>query len=159
MPVLPAEPLSTLTLTPTPTSTVRPPPLSSHSLTHLSHLPSRSSTYPTILQHAPFPPTREKVPHNKHLQPRDPHHKHILNNAKPENPLFRAAHSTEVAVLARAKVLLVPCDGGQLPGQLVDGFLEVGGLFRWGALFGREGGAGFVLDLGSGVSAVVSLVR
>lgn len=56
-------------------------------------------------------------------------------------------HRGEVAVLARAEVLLVARDGRQLARDLEDGLLEDGGLLGGGALLGGELGAGLVLDL------------
>lgn len=100
-------------------------------------------------QHAALAPAREKVPHNKHLQPRNAEHEQILNHAEPEDALFRAAHRAKVAVLARPKVLLVARNRRQLPGELVDGFLQVRGLLGGRALLGGEGRAGFIFNLGA----------
>lgn len=94
-----------------------------------------------------LPRPLEKEPHNKNLQPRHAHHDDILNNAEPENPLFRRPHSAEVAVLPRSEVLLVALDGAELAGQFVDAFGQEGGLFGRCALPAGEGGTRFVFDL------------
>lgn len=95
----------------------------------------------------PLPRPLEKEPHHKYLQPRHGDHEHILNDAEPEDARLGAADGAEIAVLARAEVLLVPRDGRQLPGELEHGLGEEGGLLGGGALFGGEGGAVFVFDL------------
>jgi hypothetical protein len=53
-----------------------------------------------------------------------------LDHAEVDNALLRARHSAEVAVLSCSKVLLVSRNGGKLARDLVDGFLQDGGLFR-----------------------------
>lgn len=94
-----------------------------------------------------LPSALEKEAHYENLQRSHRHHHQRLNYTEVENPTLGTPHSTEVAVLTCAEVLLVPRDGRELCGQLVDRFLEVGGLLGAGALAGGELGALLVLDL------------
>jgi len=94
-----------------------------------------------------FPRPLKKEPHNKHLQPRHPHHHHALHHAEIEDPRLGAFHGGRIAVLARAEVFLVAIDGGEVPRDFEDGFFEDGGLGWAGpALGGEEGGGGVVLE-------------
>jgi len=115
-------------------------------------------TYPTSDQHARthFNQTRqhtfaralEKESHDKDLQPSHHNHHNPLNDAKVEYAPLRTPYSAKVAVLARAEVLLIPVDGGELAGDFEDGLFERGVLFGGGALLGGElSGTGLVLDL------------
>lgn len=89
----------------------------------------------------------KEEPHHKHLQPRHADHDQILDNAEPPDPRLCAPHRAEIAILARAKVLLVACDCAQLAGDLVDALLQQTRLLGGGALLcGQRRGAGFVLD-------------
>lgn len=94
-----------------------------------------------------FAGSLEEEPHNKHLQSSHGNHHQSLNHAEVPDTALGAAHSAEVAVLARPEVLLVARDGGQLGGELEDGLLDGGGLFGVGTLARGEFCAGFVLKL------------
>lgn len=63
------------------------------------------------------------------------------------NAFLGVLDGAEVAVLAGAEVLLASGDGRQLAGDLEDGLLEVGRLFRRGALLGGKLSSGLVVDL------------
>lgn len=80
----------------------------------------------------------EKEAHDKHLQPSHRDHHQTLNHTEIEHPSLRAAHSTEIAVLARAEVFLVPRDRGQHGRHFHDRFLDHAGLFGAGALLGGK---------------------
>jgi len=90
-----------------------------------------------------------------------------LDHAKVDNAPLCALHRRKVTVLARAEVLLVSADGGELAGDLEDGLLEDGGLLGGRSLLGGELGAGFILDgdlevdelLGEGTHFVVEAER
>jgi hypothetical protein len=106
----------------------------------------RKSPKQRIIEHT-FPGTLEEEPHNKDLQRSHRNHHQRLNNTEVENPALGTPHRTEVTVLTGTEVLLVAGDGRKLSGELVDGFLQAGGLFGAGALAGRQLGALLVLDL------------
>ncbi len=95
-----------------------------------------------------FPCPLEEEPHNKYLQPSHTNHQPALHHTKIKYPTLRTLDSAEVSILARAEVLLIAVDGGEVAGDFHDGFFEGGGLFGGGALFGgEEGGGRFVLNL------------
>jgi hypothetical protein len=83
-----------------------------------------------------LPRALEKEAHDKHLQPSHGHHHETLNHAKVENASLGAAHGTEVAVLARAEVLLVTGNRGQHCRHFHDRLLDGARLLGAGALFG-----------------------
>ena len=89
----------------------------------------------------------EEEADDENLQSAHANHHGALNETEVDDPALRAADGAEVSVLARAEVLLVPRDGGQLARHLVDGFFEFRGLFRGRPLLGRELRLLFVLDL------------
>jgi hypothetical protein len=106
------------------------------------------STRPTQDLDYTFPRPLEEEPHNEHLQPRHRHNEATLHQAKVEDALLGALDSREIAVLARAEVLLVAGNCGKLSRELEDGFFEDGGLFGRGTLLGGDFRAGgFVFDL------------
>lgn len=94
-----------------------------------------------------FPSALEKETHHKDLQPSHRHHHQRLNHTKVENPTLGTAYSAEIAILARAEVLLIPGDSRELRGQFVDRFFKVGRLFGAGALARGKLGTLLVLDL------------
>jgi hypothetical protein len=89
----------------------------------------------------------EEEPNNEHLQSSHSNHHANLNDTKIEDPLLGTPNRAEIPILPRAEVFLVTADGGQLGGELEDGFFEDGGLFWGGSLFGWELCALLVLDL------------
>lgn len=89
----------------------------------------------------------EEEAHNKDLQRGHRNHHQRFNHAEIEDAALSAADGAEVSVFTRAEVLLVPGDCGQLSGELVDGFLQAGGLFRASTLAGWELGTLLVLNL------------
>jgi len=120
---------------------------------HSSHA-HKALMYDTRLQspipipsHVPLPRPLEEEPHNKHLQSRHRNHHNTLQDTKIEDPLLCASHSREIPVLSCPKVLLIPIDRAQLAAQLQDALFKHRRLFRGGALFGGQLGAGFVLHL------------
>lgn len=64
-----------------------------------------------------------------------------------KDALLGASHGAEVTVLARPEVFLVPADGRQLCGDLVERLLQGGRLLGRGALFLWQLGAVLVFDL------------
>jgi hypothetical protein len=106
-----------------------------------------SHPHPRISNYT-FPRPLEEEPHNENLQSRHGHNESTLHQAKIENALLGALDSRKVAVLARAKVLLVAGDCGQLCRKLEDGFFEDGSLLGGGTLLRGNLCAGcFVFDL------------
>ena len=61
-----------------------------------------------------FPATSEEVLHNKDLQRRHCNHQSTLNQIEVEYPPLCALDRTEVSVLSRTEVLLLPCQGRYL---------------------------------------------
>ena len=95
-----------------------------------------------------FPGALEKEAHNEDLQACHSHNQARLHQTEVEYPLLGTLDGAEVAVLARAEVLLVTGDGGELRGKLEDGFFQDRGLLGGRALFGGNlGTGGFVFDL------------
>jgi hypothetical protein len=95
-----------------------------------------------------FPGALEEEANNKNLQPCHGHNQARLHQTEVEYSLFGTLDSAEVAVLARAKVLLVTRDSRELCGKLENGFFKDRGLFGGGALLGGNlGTGGFVLNL------------
>lgn len=100
------------------------------------------------LSYNTFPGALEKEADNEDLQSCHGHNQARLHQTEVEYPLLGALDGAEVAVLARAEVFLVAGDGGELRGELEDGFFEDRGLLGGGALLGWDFGAGgFVLNL------------
>lgn len=95
-----------------------------------------------------FPGALEKEANNEDLQACHSHNQARLHQTEVEYPLLGTLDGAEVAVLARAEVLLVTGDSGELCGKLENGFFENRGLFGGGALLGGNlGTGGFVLNL------------
>ena len=61
-----------------------------------------------------LPSPLEEESDDENLQSSHADHHPDLNKAEIENTLFRAPHRAEVAVFARAEILLHPCYGAQL---------------------------------------------
>ena len=100
------------------------------------------------LSYNTFPSALEEEADNEDLQSCHGHKQARLHQTEVEYPLLGALDGAEVAVLARAEVLLVAGDGGELRGELEDGFFEDRGLLGGRALLGWDFGAGgFVLNL------------
>jgi hypothetical protein len=111
-------------------------------------IPLSFPIHPSTHLHIPLPGALKKESNNKNLQPRHRNHKCALHQTEIENPLLRTPNRAKISVLARAEVLLITADGGQLGRKLKDGFFEDGGLFGVCALFrGELSVAGFVFDL------------
>lgn len=94
-----------------------------------------------------FPRPLEKEPHDKNLQACHTNHQPTFHHAKIEDARLGALDGAEVTIFARTEVFLVAGDRRQLARDFVEGFFEGRGLFRRRALFARELGAGFILDL------------
>lgn len=94
-----------------------------------------------------FPSSRKKHLNNKNLQPSHRNHQPTLKHTKIENPLLRAPDGAEISILARAEVLLLARESGDLAGELEDGFLDAAELVGARAGFLREGGLFFVFHL------------
>ena len=92
-------------------------------------------------------PYLEEETDDKDLQRTHGNNQADLNHAEVDDAALSALDGGKVAVLARAEVLLVSGDGGDLAGDLEDGLLEDGRLLRRGALLGGKRGLGLVLDL------------
>jgi hypothetical protein len=110
-----------------------------------------SSRLSGVLSQYTFPRALEEESHHCYLETGHGNHQTTLHQAEVEDARLGALDSAEVAVLACAEVFLVAGDGGQLRGELEDGFLEDCRLLGGGALLGGNGGAGsFVLNLRRG---------
>lgn len=94
-----------------------------------------------------LPCALEEEPDNKDLKSAHADDQQDLNQAEVDDPFLCAADGAEVAVLAGAKVFLIPGDGRHLARDLEERLFERRRLFRGSALLGREGHAGLVLDL------------
>lgn len=78
----------------------------------------------------------EKEPDDKDLQPAHADDQGNLDHAEAHDAPLGAGDGTEVAVLARAEVLLAARYGGELARDLEDRLLENGRLLGGGALLG-----------------------
>ncbi len=78
----------------------------------------------------------EEESNNKHLQTAHADNKERLNHAKVDDTVLGAHDGRKVAVLTRAKVLLVSRNGRQLARDFVDRLLEDVGLLGAGSLLG-----------------------
>lgn len=83
----------------------------------------------TICSNVTLASTLEKESDDEYLQGTHADNKSNLDHAKVDNTLLGACNGAEVAVLTRSKVLLVSGNGGELAGDLEDGFLQDRGLF------------------------------
>ena len=82
-----------------------------------------------------FPRPLKEKPDDEDLQAGHADHQSALHHAEVEDPALGALDRAEVSILARAEVLLVAVDGGEVAGDFEDGLFERGGLFGGGALF------------------------
>ena len=99
------------------------------------------------ISHVSLPSTREKHPHDEHLQTSHAHHQSALEQAEVEYSVLRTPDSAEVPVLPRPEVLLLSCEGGDLAREADDGLLNAGKLLGGCARLLGKVGTGFVLDL------------
>ena len=97
--------------------------------------------------HISLTTAREEHPHDRHLQASHADHHSALQQAEVEHPLLRAPDSAEVPVLARAEVLLLAREGGDLARHLEDRLFHAAELLGGCAGFLGEVGAGLVFDL------------
>ena len=97
--------------------------------------------------HVSLTSTSEEHPHDKDLQASHADHHSALQQAEVEHPLLRAPDSAEVPVLARAEVLLLAREGGDLARHLEDRLFHAAELLGRCAGFLGEVGAGLVFDL------------
>jgi hypothetical protein len=92
-------------------------------------------SFPTTLLYITLPRPLEKEPHNKNLQPGHRNHQKHLHNRKLKDPLLSRPDGAKIAVLACSEVLLLAVDGGELGGELEEGFFERGLLVGCAACF------------------------
>ena len=85
-----------------------------------------------------FPCPLEEEPDDKHLQASHSHHQPTFDNAKIKYSRLSALDRTEIPILPRPEVLLIPIDRRQVSGHLQYRLFQRRSLLRWGGLLGGE---------------------
>ena len=75
---------------------------------HRSHMQSNQSSHITL------PRSLEEEPYDKNLQASHTHHHQTLNNTEVKDPPLRTPDRTKIAILSRAEIFLIPCNGRKL---------------------------------------------